>query len=81
MADAPEPDGGPEPELLTLEELSERTGVAPRTIRFYQAEKLLPKPERDRADGRVARYGPVHVERLRLVGELRVLLGHEAILL
>lgn len=58
-------------DLMTLEELSERSGVAPRTIRFYQGEKLLQKPERDRADGRVARYGPAHLERLRLVGELR----------
>jgi len=56
---------------LTLEELAEVTGVPPRTIRFYQAEKLLQKPERDRKDARVARYGTHHVERLRLVGELR----------
>ena len=58
-------------DLMTIEELSERSGIAPRTIRFYQGEKLLQKPERDRSDGRVARYGPAHLERLRLVGELR----------
>lgn len=57
--------------LMTLEQLAEATGVAPRTIRFYQAEKLLQKPERDRNDGRVARYGADHIERLRLVGRLR----------
>ena len=57
--------------LMTIEELSEHSGVAPRTIRFYQGEKLLQKPARDRSDGRVARYGPAHLERLRLVGELR----------
>lgn len=56
---------------LTLEELSEVSGVAARTIRFYQAEKLLQKPSRDRSDARVARYGSDHVERLKLVGELR----------
>jgi DNA-binding transcriptional MerR regulator len=56
---------------LTLEELAEASGVPPRTIRYYQAEKLLQKPERDAHDARVARYGPEHVERLRLVGELR----------
>lgn len=61
----------PDGDLMTIEELSERSGIAPRTIRFYQGEKLLQKPERDRADGRVARYGPAHLERLRLVGELR----------
>lgn len=64
-------DEGSADEWLTIEELSERIGVAPRTIRFYQAEKLLQKPERDRSDGRVARYGPAHLERLQLIGELR----------
>lgn len=58
-------------ELMTLEQLSERSGVPSRTIRYYQAEKLLEKPERDRKDARMARYGPHHLERLRLVGELR----------
>ena len=56
---------------LTLEQLSEVSGVPARTIRYYQAEKLLQKPSRDKADARVARYGDEHVERLRLVGELR----------
>lgn len=64
---APDADESP----LTLEELAELSGVPSRTIRFYQAEKLLQKPDRDRKDARVARYGPHHVERLRLVGELR----------
>src|SRR3954447_11640386 len=68
----PETDPGVEADhRLTLEDLAEATGVPPRTIRYYQAEKLLQKPERDRDDARVARYGPEHVERLRLVGELR----------
>ena len=61
----------PTDELLTLEQLSELSGVPARTIRYYQAEKLLDRPDRDRKDGRMARYGPRHVERLRLVGELR----------
>ena len=56
---------------LTLEELAESTGVPPRTIRYYQAEKLLQKPARDANDARVARYGTDHSERLRLIGELR----------
>ena len=58
-------------ELLTLEQLSELSGVPARTIRYYQAEKLLDRPDRDRKDARMARYGTRHVERLRLVGELR----------
>jgi DNA-binding transcriptional MerR regulator len=66
-----DPDGGSTAALLTLEELSDRSGVPPRTIRYYQGEKLLDRPERDRKDGRVARYGTQHVEQLRLIGELR----------
>lgn len=56
---------------MTLDELSATTGIPPRTIRYYQAEKLLQKPNRDRSDARVARYTTEHVERLALVAELR----------
>lgn len=56
---------------VSLEELAEATGIPARTIRYYQAEKLLQKPNRDRKDARVARYTEEHVERLRLVAELR----------
>jgi DNA-binding transcriptional MerR regulator len=56
---------------MTLDELSAATGIPPRTIRYYQAEKLLQKPNRDRGDARVARYTADHTERLRLVAELR----------
>ncbi|MDQ2677801.1 MAG: MerR family transcriptional regulator [Actinomycetota bacterium] len=70
VADEPAADEH-EDELLTLEQLSELSGVPARTIRYYQAEKLLDRPDRDRKDARMARYGTRHVERLRLVGELR----------
>lgn len=56
---------------MTLAELSDATGIPPRTIRYYQAEKLLQKPNRDRSDARVARYTSDHLERLHLVTELR----------
>ncbi len=56
---------------MTLEELAAATGIPARTIRYYQAEKLLQKPDRDRKDARVARYTDEHTERLRLVAELR----------
>ncbi len=56
---------------MTLEELAADTGIPARTIRYYQAEKLLQKPNRDSSDARVARYTDEHVERLRLVAELR----------
>lgn len=64
-------EGAAETHGMSIEELSDATGVAPRTIRFYQAEKLLQKPQRDDGDHRVARYTEEHVERLRLIGELR----------
>jgi DNA-binding transcriptional MerR regulator len=51
-----------------LAELALRSGVAPRTIRFYQSQGLLPKPRRR---GRDARYDDRHEERLRLVAELQ----------
>jgi DNA-binding transcriptional MerR regulator len=51
-----------------LVELAERSGVAPRTIRFYQGQGLLPKPRRH---GRDAVYDDEHLERLRLVAELQ----------
>ena len=53
---------------LSVDELAERTGVTVRTIRWYQSEGLLPPPGRR---GREARYGPAHVERLDLIGELQ----------
>jgi DNA-binding transcriptional MerR regulator len=55
-------------EQLTVDELSARTGVSSRTIRFYQTEDILPPPLRR---GRIALYGELHVERLRLVSMLQ----------
>ncbi len=53
---------------LRVEELSIRTTVPVDTIRYYQQKGLLPPPRRA---GRVAWYGPHHVERLERVRELR----------
>jgi DNA-binding transcriptional MerR regulator len=53
---------------LSVDELADRSGVTVRTIRYYQSEGLLPPPGRH---GREARYGPAHVERLDLIGELQ----------
>lgn len=64
--DADQPTSGPE--RLSLRELAAASGVSERTIRFYQAERVLPRPTRV---GRDAVYAPDHLERLRLVGELR----------
>lgn len=60
-----------EQRTYSLDELAAISGVPARTIRFYQAEKLLPSPERDRADKRVARYRGEHVHRLETILELQ----------
>lgn len=52
----------------SLDELSREAGVTPRTIRYYIAEGLLPPPE---SIGRNARYGQEHLDRLRLIDQLK----------
>lgn len=52
----------------SLDELAGLSGVPTRTIRYYQSERLIPHPAKK---GRDAVYNPDHVERLRLIGELR----------
>jgi DNA-binding transcriptional MerR regulator len=52
----------------TIDELAQISGVPARTIRFYQAEEVLPWPDRR---GRVAVYGAGHVERLRTIGVMQ----------
>jgi len=51
-----------------VEELAERAEVSVDTIRFYQKRSLLSAPVRE---GRVAWYGPEHVERLARIRELQ----------
>jgi DNA-binding transcriptional MerR regulator len=53
---------------LRVEELAERADVSVDTIRFYQKRQLLEPPERE---GRVAWYGPEHLDRLARIRELR----------
>jgi len=52
----------------TIDELASLTRVPSRTIRFYQSKGALPGPQ---IRGRVAYYGPAHVERLKLIGTLQ----------
>ena len=67
--EVPDPDGTVETEIeYGLDELAALSGVPSRTIRYYQSERLLPSPGKK---GRDAVYRPDHVERLRLIGELR----------
>ena len=52
----------------TIDDLAAISGVPSRTIRFYQSKGVLPRPE---LKGRVAYYGPAHVERLKLIASLQ----------
>jgi DNA-binding transcriptional MerR regulator len=52
----------------TIDELAAVAKVPSRTIRFYQSRGALMAPE---IRGRVAYYGPAHVERLKLIAQLQ----------
>jgi DNA-binding transcriptional MerR regulator len=52
---------------LSLDELAAASDLAPRTVRYYIAEGLLPGPG---ARGRSASYGQDHLDRLRLIRRL-----------
>src|SRR5260370_13094720 len=58
---------GSSPELR-VEELAGQADVSVDTIRFYQKRRLLPPPERR---GRIAWYGPEHVDRLAQIRDLQ----------
>jgi Cd(II)/Pb(II)-responsive transcriptional regulator len=51
--------------------LASSTGVAPATIRFYEAEGLMPAP--DRTAGNYRDYGSDHAERLHFIRRCRSL--------
>ncbi len=52
----------------SLAELEDASGIAARTIRFYQSEGLLPRPARR---GTTAVYSDQHLERLRAIAQLK----------
>jgi DNA-binding transcriptional MerR regulator len=56
--------------LLTIDQLAERSGITVRNIRFYAGRGLLPPPQ---LRGRTGLYGPDHLARLELVSELSAL--------
>jgi DNA-binding transcriptional MerR regulator len=51
-----------------VEQLAAACDVSVDTVRYYQARGLVPQPERQ---GRVAWYGPEHVERIRRIRDLQ----------
>lgn len=55
-------------DLLTIDELAQRTGLTTRNIRAYQSRGLLPPPE---VRGRTGYYGDEHVARLDLIREMQ----------
>lgn len=57
--------------LLSIGGLSRATGVRPTTIRWYEAEGLLPEPARTAGGHRA--YGPAHVARLGFLRHAREL--------
>jgi DNA-binding transcriptional MerR regulator len=58
---------------LRIGEIAERSGVTPRTIRYYEELGLLPRSEREQGKHRV--YTEADVERLCQLTQLRDLLG------
>ena len=52
----------------TIGQLAELAGVTPRTIRYYTAEGLLPRPD---TRGQYALYGEEHLLRLQLIAQLK----------
>lgn len=60
--------GGPNSAEMSVEELSERTGVSVRNIRAYQTAGLMPPP---RLQGRLGFYNHEHLGKLDLIRDLR----------
>ncbi len=57
--------------IITIGELSKRTGVHIETIRYYERVKLLPDPPRSRGNRRL--YDENHLKRLTLIARAREL--------
>lgn len=64
----PEDAAGVAEDEYTIDQLATAMRVPSRTIRFYQSKGALQPPQ---IRGRVAFYGPAHVERLKLIGSLQ----------
>jgi MerR family mercuric resistance operon transcriptional regulator len=58
-------------EMISIGALAKRSGVLAETIRYYESEGLLPRPERSAAGYRL--YGASDVERLSFIRQAREL--------
>ena len=56
---------------MKIGELAEATNTPVESVRFYEREALLPKPERTAGNYRI--YGAEHVERLAFIRHCRLL--------
>ena len=56
---------------ITIGDLAEKTGVQPRTIRFYEGKGLMPSPRRSESGYRL--YSDQEVRRLQLIRVARSL--------
>jgi DNA-binding transcriptional MerR regulator len=52
-------------DAITIGELARRCGVSRDAVRFYERERLMPRPRRTSAGYRL--YGPADEERLRFI--------------
>ncbi len=59
--------------LFTIEQVSARTGLTKRTLRYYEVVGLLPPT--GRTEGNYRRYTEEDIQRLERIKELRDLLG------
>lgn len=57
--------------MWAIAEICERTGLSPRTVRYYEEIGLLPGVRRSKGGRRV--YGPDELERLGFVSRLKAL--------
>jgi DNA-binding transcriptional MerR regulator len=56
------------PTRYRVDELAAKSGMSVEVLRSYQSRGLLPPPEHE---GRVAWYGPHHLDRLRTISDLK----------
>jgi DNA-binding transcriptional MerR regulator len=62
-----------EKNTMYIDEVAKRTGLTPRTLRFWEEKGLLPSPAR--SEGGVRMYSDADVGRVIRIRELRDLLG------
>src|SRR5258708_20158687 len=57
--------------MFQIKQLSEKTGILPKTIRYYESVDLLPSPKRTSNGYRL--YTEADVDRLNFIGRARAL--------